>query len=58
MKQSSTNPDHVRPVFCSSHAAGAQSLGDYARSVLQGQSTPTAASKHYDNDNLPEDRSI
>jgi hypothetical protein len=33
--------------------AGAQSLGDYARSVRKDKSTPTAASKHYDNDNLP-----
>ena len=34
-------------------AAGAQSLGDYARSVRKDKSTSTAASKHYDNDNLP-----
>ena len=33
--------------------AGAQSLGDYARSVRKDKSIPSAAGKHYDNDNLP-----
>lgn len=33
--------------------SGAQSLGDYARTVRKDKSTVTAASKHYDNDNMP-----
>jgi hypothetical protein len=33
--------------------ASAQSLGDYARTVRKDKGQPTAASKHYDNDNLP-----
>src|SRR5580704_5036080 len=33
--------------------AGAQSLGDYARSVRKNKPEPTVASRHFDNDNLP-----
>jgi hypothetical protein len=33
--------------------ASAQSLGDVARSARKGKPQPTAATHHYDNDNLP-----
>ncbi len=33
--------------------AAAQSLGDYARAVRKNKAEPSAASRHYDNDNLP-----
>src|ERR1039458_5779021 len=40
--------------------AAAQSLGDYARAARKNKPEPTAASRHYDNDNLPtgEDLSV
>jgi hypothetical protein len=34
-------------------AAGAQSLGDYARAARKRKVEPTTTSHHYDNDNLP-----
>jgi len=33
--------------------AGAQSLGDYARTARKNKPEPNSASRHYDNDNLP-----
>jgi hypothetical protein len=38
--------------------AGAQSLGDYARSVRKNKPEPSPATRHYDNDNLPADGTL
>jgi hypothetical protein len=34
-------------------AAAAQSLGDYARAIRKNKPESTAATRHFDNDNLP-----
>ncbi len=39
-------------------AAGAQSLGDYAREVRKEKPQKPPAAKHFDNDNLPKDEHI
>jgi hypothetical protein len=38
--------------------ATAQSLGDYARTARKNKSGTSAASRHYDNDNLPTDQQL
>jgi hypothetical protein len=38
--------------------ATAQSLGDYARAVRKNKPEPSAASRHYDNDNLPTEETL
>lgn len=37
----------------SAFVAGAQSLGDYAKSVRKDKGQPSATTKHFDNDNMP-----
>ena len=38
--------------------AAAQSLGDYARAARKKKVEPTAATRHYDNDNLPTNETL
>lgn len=38
--------------------AAAQSLGDYARAARKNKPESNAASRHYDNDNLPSDQAV
>jgi hypothetical protein len=43
----------VALLLVSAGGAAAQSLGDYARAARKNKTEPSAATRHYDNDNLP-----